>query len=625
MAWDPVQQQTGGATRSADNTVISLPGQFIVDAAGNRWSIVNGQVAVNGVPDMATAHVIEMAYEGGLVWQETAADLWWSKTTPSGQWLPRYGTATVPIPNWQASASGTVVTAAGGNATASIKDRSGNTWSIAGGKITLNRVADPTTANVIELAYVNGSVWQENANQFWWSKGKPTDPWSPTSAPAGLPKPPPSPDGTVATGVGAAITDASGNLWTINTGGRIVVNGTVDGTTANVDELAYYRGVVWQKNAGNQWYSKTSPAATWVHWTGATPPVPIIGVSANGAMIDAGTAGTLVDANGNVWGLTRASASKGYQVTVDGAVDQTTVNVTRMQIFNGIVWQENTAGLWYSKTTPASAWSAGTADPAPISLTWVGGGDNLASNPAHWLPDVAPRPGDSLTMGSGTMSLTGKALAGDRLTITPTSTANINTGAAATLNLSVQRATANIDIAAGTTLSLNANAAFSYLNIHGEGTLSLNGTNAISAFRTVVSNDIVGIATVDLFGGNAAGEFMRVEGSAANGLTFDINSPGPCDAGLQIDHPLAFHGSIVLHSGFAALMGLHATSGTLSNGVLDVYNGSNLVDVVKLTGVQNSGGHGLEMQQNSQGVMLSIGIGDDYQPGGIGAVLPLHT
>lgn len=160
---------------SQDNTVISLPGQSIIDAQGNAWSIVNGQVAVNGTIDPATGRVIELAYENGLVWQKNADNLWWSKASPSDPWAPPYGTSSNPVPGVTPSPNNTVVR----TSDHAITDASGNTWSILNGQVTVNGVADATTRNVIQLAYENGQVWQENAAQLWWSKGKPSDPWSP--------------------------------------------------------------------------------------------------------------------------------------------------------------------------------------------------------------------------------------------------------------------------------------------------------------------------------------------------------------------------------------------------------------------------------------------------------------
>jgi endoglucanase len=85
---------------SPDNTVV-LAGSSaaIVDAAGNKWTLTTGgQVAVNGIADTTTARVIVLAYEKGLVWQENADKLWWSKTAPTAAWGPTAGTATSPIP-----------------------------------------------------------------------------------------------------------------------------------------------------------------------------------------------------------------------------------------------------------------------------------------------------------------------------------------------------------------------------------------------------------------------------------------------------------------------------------------------------------------------------------------------
>jgi hypothetical protein len=442
-----------------------------------------------------------------------------------------------------------------------------------------------------------------------------------------------SPNDTVVTGIGGSVTDASGNVWAIDKNGQIIVDGKVDYSTANVDELAYYYGVVWQKNANNQWYSKASPSAAWVYWPNAAAPAVIPGVSANDATIEAGGTSTLVDANGNVWGLTKASGTEGYQVTVDGAIDQTTANVIQMAIVNGTIWQENTAGLWYSKTTPASTWSSATTiDPLtgsaePISLRWVGGGNNLASNPADWSPAVAPKAGDTLTMGSGTIDVSGNALAGDTLSISPGATVDIDTSKATTLKLATTEPSShiNINVAEGSTLTLTAVIGASELNVSG-GTLSFVGTSVFAAFTTVLSDNIVGTGTVDLDGGNAAGETMEINGSTGNGLRFDISAPGPGDAGLVVEHPSEFHGTVVLQSGYVELLGLHATSGELLNGVLEMFNGSKLVDTTRFVSEPNTAaGEPLQMQQTSVGVALSIGLGDNYQPGGVGKVLPLHT
>jgi ribosome-associated protein YbcJ (S4-like RNA binding protein) len=252
--------------QSPDNTLIGNS-QSITDAYGNIWTITaSGQVAVNGILDTSTADVTHLAYANGLVWQENTSDLWWSKSAPTSSWDPPYGTAAVPVPV-TASANETLLTASGGNASSSITDASGNTWTIVNGQVVVNGAADATTANVTHLAYVDGVIWQENSNDLWWSKSAPADAWGP---PAGTSTVPvtvfASQDDTVLgaprAGSLSAITDASGDKWTI-ANGQVVVNGTVDSTTANVIQLAYVNGQVWQENSQGLWWYKATPADGW--------------------------------------------------------------------------------------------------------------------------------------------------------------------------------------------------------------------------------------------------------------------------------------------------------------------------------------------------------------------------
>ncbi|MDR3539253.1 MAG: hypothetical protein P4L71_22380 [Acetobacteraceae bacterium] len=167
--------------QSANNTFIG-PDQSITDAQGNVWTITaGGQVAVNGVVDPTTANVTHLAYANGLVWQENTQDLWWSKTSPAAPWSPPYGTPTIPVPPETVSLNDTVIGVSTNppSPAPSITDKNGNTWTIVNGQVAVNGTIDPTTANVIELAYVNGKLWQENTQGLWWSKSAPADAWYP--------------------------------------------------------------------------------------------------------------------------------------------------------------------------------------------------------------------------------------------------------------------------------------------------------------------------------------------------------------------------------------------------------------------------------------------------------------
>jgi hypothetical protein len=97
---------------------------------------------------------------------------------------------------------------------------------------------------------------------------------SPTPAPTATPKPPtptpvavstPSPSGTVSmAGSGSSIRDNAGNVWAINSGAHVTINGIQDGSTLNVIELAYVNGILWHENTSKLWYGKSSPTAPWL-------------------------------------------------------------------------------------------------------------------------------------------------------------------------------------------------------------------------------------------------------------------------------------------------------------------------------------------------------------------------
>ena len=386
-------------TPSANDTVV-LAGSTgaITDASGNAWTITaGGQVAINGKADTTTGSVVELAYVNGMIWQENSAKLWWGETQPNASWSPAAGTSVSPLPAPPApppapppppptitpSANDTVVLA---GSTGAITDASGNAWTItAGGQVAINGKADATTGSVVELAYVNGTIWQENSAKLWWGETQPNASWSPAAGtsvsplPAPPTPPPPTPvvtpsanDTVVNAGSNAAIVDAVGNKWTITSGGQVAVNGKADTTTAGVIELAYVGGKIWQENGAKLWWGETQPNASWAPAAGTavsplpTPPAPPP-VSANDTVVTAGSTAAIVDASGNHWTIT-----SGGQIAVNGTTDTSTGNVTEIAYVNGQVWQENASKLWWGKTSPTAAWSpdAGTStSPLPTSVT----------------------------------------------------------------------------------------------------------------------------------------------------------------------------------------------------------------------------------------------------------------
>jgi hypothetical protein len=269
------------------------------------------------------------------------------------------------------SANDTVVKA---GSTSAITDAAGNAWTLtAAGAVDENGTAAAYSSGVAEIAYVNGTVWQENATGQWWGWGG-TD-WTlgagTTTSP--LPAAPPPPvvsanDTVVTAGSTAAITDASGNVWTITSGGQVAVNGTADTTTSYVIELAYVNGVIWQENTGDLWWSKSSPTAAWGPTLGtATSPLPAAPPpptpSANDTVVTAGTTAAITDAAGNAWTI-----ATGGVVDENGAAAGFSSGVTELAYVNGAIWQENASNLWWQWNGTNWGTGAGTAT-SPLPAT----------------------------------------------------------------------------------------------------------------------------------------------------------------------------------------------------------------------------------------------------------------
>jgi hypothetical protein len=75
---------------------------------------------------------------------------------------------------------------------------------------------------------------------------------------------------------GGSITDGKGNVWTISPSGMVVENGVTDPYTANVTELAFKNGLLWQENTSYLWYAELGRAPGSYHgWSPATSVAPV--------------------------------------------------------------------------------------------------------------------------------------------------------------------------------------------------------------------------------------------------------------------------------------------------------------------------------------------------------------
>jgi len=118
--------------------------------------------------DALTNRVIAIGIIDGHVVQQNTDNRWWAKTNQGyGGWgTPGYDDGHIANP-FPASKSGKTIVS---ESASPIVDGSGNLWWIDGGKVVENGVSDQLTANVIEIAYVNGQIYQENNQNLWWQK-----------------------------------------------------------------------------------------------------------------------------------------------------------------------------------------------------------------------------------------------------------------------------------------------------------------------------------------------------------------------------------------------------------------------------------------------------------------------
>lgn len=258
---------------SADGTVPILIGEYGNSTNGSDLD-ANGMQVVYGV---------EQSGFGSTAWhfwsyaqQDNLTDGNGNVTSPYGTTVAAFiaaGSGPVqPSPGCAASPNHSVVTTTG----PTLCDGSGNAWALtSGGTVTLNGAAAGYSANVIEIASVDGALWQQNADRMWWrwSGGS----WTPTAGTSTRPLPgadcSASPSATVVTPGGSTLCDGAGNGWAVTSGGVVTINGEPAGYSAGVIALAYVGGAIWQENASKLWWQYS--AGGWSPTNGtSTSPLP---------------------------------------------------------------------------------------------------------------------------------------------------------------------------------------------------------------------------------------------------------------------------------------------------------------------------------------------------------------
>ena len=265
----------------------------------------------------------------------------------------------------------------------------------------MNGQAAGYSANVQEIAYVGGTVWQENTAGNWW--GWSNNGWNTGNGTSTSPLPaaptPSANDTVVQAGSASAITDASGNQWTI-ANGAVQENGAAAGYSANVSEIAYVNGTVWQENAGNLWWSWNGTA-----WPGngtTTSPLPATAppVTSDTIVVSAGGTATPVTAPSTVSGDTFSLTSAGVTNAVLGATP------TFVQ-FTGASGANVTGGSAPSIVAASDGANTFTAGSGYMDVTGGAGADAYnftASSKFLAVEDFSAAKGDALNIASSLQS-----------------------------------------------------------------------------------------------------------------------------------------------------------------------------------------------------------------------------
>ena len=319
---------------SANKTVITTTTQNLTDAAGKIWTFnSSGQVLINGAADTTTSGVTQMAYVNHTVWYLNGSGKWfYNPTGVAGNWQPPGGTTSSPL-NINESPDRTIVTTVG----PAVTDQYGITFALtAGNKVSIAGAA-PTLTNIVEIAYVNHTVWVENSDLAWSSYSN---------------------------GVWSALTSISPLLTEIIIVDTISdqasgVTFPVTGTAANVSATPTLN---YQVNSG-PW--NAFPTGSTVTLNGPGTPtfadyftslsdVSDTGGPATGPVVSitpTPSGQSFLDTSGNTWTIS------GSQVFKNGSAAGTSSGVAQLLLVKGAVWYINTGGNWFNWN--GTAWVPG--------------------------------------------------------------------------------------------------------------------------------------------------------------------------------------------------------------------------------------------------------------------------
>jgi hypothetical protein len=265
-----------------------------------------------------------------------------------------------------------------------------------------------------------------------------------------------------------------------------------------------------------------------------------------------------------------------------------------------------------------------------MNRTWIGGGDNQASNPNDWSPAGAPQPGDALDMPTGsTMNIIGNALAGDSLHIGDSvlggqSPAVFDVSGRASFNLDVNFPPYGVS---STTVNLADHSEWiggfssAFVPAFVSGGRFSNTSSTIDGGHATITSAVIGHGSFTVSTAQSASGVLEFAGSVSRHQAVHITGGDPSrgsTATAVIDHPDEFHGSVTL-AGELDLQGLTADSYSLKQDLLTLYAGNQIVDRINFDLSPQAMAFGVS--QTASGIAIHAD-GALYRGGG--ELLPVH-
>jgi hypothetical protein len=212
-----------------------------------------------------------------------------------------------------------------------------------------------------------GTVWQMNSQQNWWSWN---GGWTAQGgngpaipSPAGLP---------ITPGAPTSLTDKNGNVWSFGAAlgpndAIILINGARACGAGGNEIVIDPAGLVWTSNSTGNWWTFTGSCWVGHGTTGPNFNVP----SPAGAFVTPVTGGEVTDGAGRVFSFGPQEIGGNNQIFLNGAQAPCGAAGNKIVIdSSGVAWQSNWLGAWYSFT--GSCWT-GHGTTGPITPSWTPG------------------------------------------------------------------------------------------------------------------------------------------------------------------------------------------------------------------------------------------------------------